>query len=126
MSTSHSEPSMEPQVLYFQTEDLLRSLPAGERVYHEFLRVQALSAGLYALPARSADPQKPHSEDELYLVLAGRARFRTPETDRAVEPGDIIYVRRGVEHRFHSIEEPLRVLVVFAPAEHTLAPPDPV
>lgn len=89
--------------------------------YSEFLRVPALSAGWYVLPAGGSDPQRPHREDELYYVTAGRAVVRVGAEDRPVEPGTIIYVPAGAEHRFHSITEELRVLVMFAPAESTPA-----
>ena len=89
---------------------------AGE-LYLEFLRVPALSCGLYVLDAGAADPQTPHGEDEIYHVLAGRGRLRVGDGDREVEAGDTVYVAAGVEHRFHSITEQLRLLVVFAPAE---------
>ncbi len=36
-----------------------------------------------------------------------------------VETGSIVYVPALVEHRFHSVEETLAVLVFFAPAEYT-------
>jgi mannose-6-phosphate isomerase-like protein (cupin superfamily) len=84
----------------------------------EFLRVPALSVGLYALPAGGTDPQRPHNEDEVYVVVQGRAVITVASEDRPVQPGSIIFVGKGVEHRFHSIEEPLSVLVFFAPA-HT-------
>lgn len=87
------------------------------RAYREFLRVPALSAGLYALPAGGTDPQKPHREDEVYYVVSGRASIRVGTEDHPVEPGTVVFVRAGVEHRFHSIAEDLSVLVFFAPAE---------
>lgn len=65
--------------------------------YHEFLRVPALSAGLYVLAAGATDPQRPHREDEIYYVTSGRGMIRIGTEDRPVEP--------GVEHRFHSIAE---------------------
>jgi mannose-6-phosphate isomerase-like protein (cupin superfamily) len=43
--------------------------------------------------------------------------IRVGTEDRPVEPGTIVYVPPRVEHRFHSITEELRLLVVFAPAE---------
>jgi mannose-6-phosphate isomerase-like protein (cupin superfamily) len=85
--------------------------------YVEFLRVPALSAGLYVLGAGDTDPQRPHREDEIYYVTSGRGVIRVGTEDRPVEPGTIVYVPPRVEHRFHSITEELRVLVVFAPAE---------
>ena len=85
--------------------------------YHEFLRVPALSAGLYVLPAGGVDGQQPHTEDEVYYVVSGRGAFRCGEEDRPVAAGSVLYVPAHVEHRFHSIEEELSILVVFAPAE---------
>lgn len=99
--------------------DLTRLLERAspDRPYHEFLRVPALSAGVYVLPAGGTDAQLPHREDEIYLVAAGRAAVRVGEEDRPVGPGAIVYVPAGVAHRFHAITEELRLLVVFAPAE---------
>ncbi len=94
----------------------------SQQDYLEFLRVPALSAGLYVLPAGGVDTQEPHSEDEIYYVLAGRASILVGAENREVSAGSVIYVPATVEHRFHSIEEQLRLLVVFAPAEYTNAP----
>ena len=89
---------------------------SGE-LYLEFLRVPAMSVGLYALPAGGVDPQTPHREDEIYHVIRGRATITIAGRDRPVEPGATIFVAKGVEHRFHTVTEPLEVLVVFAPEE---------
>lgn len=87
--------------------------------YLEFLRVPAMSAGLYELPTGADDPQQPHNEDELYIVTAGRAILRVAERDVLVAAGSVVYVPASVPHRFHSITEDLSVLVVFAPAEYS-------
>ncbi|HWG97836.1 MAG TPA: cupin domain-containing protein [Pilimelia sp.] len=91
---------------------------AGDGVrWVEHLRVPDLSVGTYHLPAGAADPQRPHTEDEIYVVTAGRARIVTPDAEAAVGPGSVIYVPAGEEHRFVDVTQPLTVLVVFAPAE---------
>src|SRR5689334_18080548 len=87
------------------------------KLYLEFLRVPSISAGLYVLEAGSVDPQRPHTEDEIYYVVRGRAAIRVADEERAVGPGSVIYVAAGVPHRFHTIEETREILVVFAPAE---------
>jgi len=87
------------------------------KLYREFLRVPAMSAGLYVLAAGAVDHQKPHREDEIYYVLRGRARFKAGMEDREVSGGDVIFVAAEVGHRFYDIAEELAVLVVFAPAE---------
>jgi mannose-6-phosphate isomerase-like protein (cupin superfamily) len=98
------------------TEIRERRVRSGE-LYVEFLRIPAMSVGFYALPAGGVDPQTPHREDEVYYVIRGRAVITIAGRDRAVEPGATIFVAKGVEHRFHSVSEPLELLVVFAPAE---------
>jgi mannose-6-phosphate isomerase-like protein (cupin superfamily) len=90
---------------------------AAGRLYQEFLRVPSMSAGLYVLEAGAADPQSPHAEDEIYYVIAGRAQIRVAGEDRPLQPGSVVFVGRDVEHRFHSIEQRLQLLVLFAPAE---------
>ena len=85
--------------------------------YREFLRVPAISAGLYVLPPGGTDLQRPHHEDEIYYVVRGRARFKAGAEDREVSAGSVIFVAAEVGHRFYDITEELAVLVFFAPAE---------
>jgi quercetin dioxygenase-like cupin family protein len=85
--------------------------------YREFLRVPAISAGLYVLPPGGTDLQRPHHEDEIYYVVRGRARFTAGNEDREVSAGSVIFVAAEVAHRFYEITEELAVLVIFAPAE---------
>jgi mannose-6-phosphate isomerase-like protein (cupin superfamily) len=102
---------------FFHIDDLDRErAPAGKR-YLEFLRVPAMSAGVYVLPKGGVDPQKPHREDEMYYVVRGRARMQTGSVHAEVRAGSVIFVEAELEHRFYDIEEELEVLVFFAPAE---------
>jgi len=87
----------------------------GEAVeYLEFLNVPALNCGIYFLAAGSTDMQAPHDEDEVYLVLSGRARMHLGEENRAVGPGSLLYVSATTEHSFFEIEEDMTLLVMFA------------
>jgi mannose-6-phosphate isomerase-like protein (cupin superfamily) len=95
----------------------LRSLQTAARAYLEVLRKPSLSAGVYRLTTGSVDGQLPHTEDEVYYVVAGRSRFTAGDRDVSVAPGDLIYVPASEPHRFHTIEEDLELLVFFAPAE---------
>ncbi len=101
----------------FEFSQVVEKQQKSGKLYLEFLRVSALSAGVYVLPAGQPDPQQPHHEDEVYYVVSGRGMIRVAEEDRQVQAGSVIYVAAGVEHRFHSITEDLRILVFFAPAE---------
>lgn len=97
----------------------LEAVPADEVRYDELLRVPALSVGRYLLPSGSTDTQQPHTEDEVYVIRSGRGTLRTPGGDEPAVPGAVLFVPAGEDHRFVDIVEPLDVLVLFAPAEHT-------
>ena len=86
-------------------------------LYLEFLRRDSMSCGLYVLEPGADDPQEPHQEDEVYVVLEGRARLMVAGQDHPVGPGSVLFVARTVAHRFHDVSERLSVLVFFAPAE---------
>jgi mannose-6-phosphate isomerase-like protein (cupin superfamily) len=88
--------------------------PAGHG-YVDLLSSELLSVGYAIWPAGVEDRQQPHAEDEVYHVVAGRGRIRVGEDDRPVDPGSVVFVAAGVEHRFHSITEELRVVVFWAP-----------
>lgn len=104
----------------YEMTDLIEQRMRTEKLYLEFLRVPDLSLGLYQLPAGGTDPQSPHTEDEVYYVVSGMAKIKVADEDRIVQAGSVIYVAKNVEHRFHSIEQDLTVLVFFAPAEYSL------
>jgi mannose-6-phosphate isomerase-like protein (cupin superfamily) len=103
----------------FDLDDLLVTQASSGRLYHEFIRTHDLSVGLYVVPAGGEDPQSPHTEDEVYHVVAGRARMTVGDRDLRVAAGSIVFVPADVVHRFHDVEEELVVLVVFGPAEYT-------
>lgn len=102
---------------FFHIDNLAQERTAKGKLYLEFLRVPAMSAGVYVLPAGGTDPQKPHREDEMYYVVRGRARMKIGSEDAEVSAGSVIFVEAEVEHRFFDIREELEVLVFFAPAE---------
>jgi quercetin dioxygenase-like cupin family protein len=91
------------------------------RCYLEFLRAPSMSLGLYVLPVGAVDTQQPHTEDEVYYVVSGKARVQVGDEDQAVEPGAILFVKANIRHHFHTITEELTLLVFFAPAEGSAA-----
>ena len=104
----------------FELSELTEQRKQANRLYLEFLKVPDLSVGVYELKAGGSDPQSPHTEDEVYYVVKGKAKISVAGEDRAVRAGSVVYVVKNVEHRFHSIEEDLLVLVFFAPAEYSM------
>ena len=55
-------------------------------------------------------------------MVSGRAKIKVADENRDVQAGSVVYVAKNVEHRFHSIEQDLTVLVFFAPAEYSNKP----
>jgi mannose-6-phosphate isomerase-like protein (cupin superfamily) len=97
----------------FQLADLAKKVEGNEPRFFEFLRVSELSGAIYRLPAGAKDMQAPHLEDEVYVVLDGRARLRIDDKDHEISRGSILYVRATEEHSFFDIEEGLTVLAFF-------------
>ncbi|MBL8120654.1 MAG: cupin domain-containing protein [Anaerolineae bacterium] len=105
----------------FQLTDLLQQRAQSGHAYLEFIRETSLSVGLYVLPTGAADEQQPHTEDEVYYVVRGRGMFFHDGENIPVQAGSVLFVAAHVEHRFHSIDEDLHIIVFFAPAEYSQA-----
>ena len=84
--------------------------PAGER-YVELFRHGTLSVELYA--PRGDDPQRPHTRDEVYVVVQGSGQFRNGDQQHPFGPGDLLFVPAGVLHRFEDFTDDLAVWVIF-------------
>lgn len=97
--------------------ELLSSRERSGEPYLEWLRVAAMSSGVYVLSPGEEDRQRPHDEDEIYFVVEGEGRITVAEEEAPVRGGSAVFVPAGVPHRFHSIAERLTILVFFAPAE---------
>jgi mannose-6-phosphate isomerase-like protein (cupin superfamily) len=98
----------------FELDDLQAD---RSRSYAEFLRRPGISMGIYHLPVGGRDPQHPHSADEVYVVLAGRAVLDVEGERLDMQRGRVVSVDVGADHRFVDITEDLSVLVVFAPPD---------
>ena len=92
--------------------------------FAEFFRSPSgsLSLTIARWPAGSVDDQMPHTEDEVYYVLSGRAALVVEGSRTDVGPGSIAFVAAGDDHRFVDITEDLDVLVFWSPARHSNVP----
>jgi mannose-1-phosphate guanylyltransferase len=108
---------MEP----IQINNVVEQLDQEDELFNEFLRRDSMSLEVYRLEAGATDPQDPHTEDEVYYIVTGSAKIRIGDDVHPVEPGDIIFVEREVEHYFFDIESELVTLIFFAPPYGSLA-----
>ncbi len=107
-----ARPLAQPAV--FQLDDVLAERARLGQPYHEFFTGRELKTAVYVLPEGATDMQQPHAEDELYVVLSGRARFQCNGHDQQVTRGSVLFVPAQAVHRFHAIEQRLELLVIFA------------
>ena len=110
----------------WELADVLATVAASGRPYHEAVRSHDLSVGVYVLAAGGVDHQSPHTEDEVYYVVSGRGTLSVGDEERPVTAGSIVFVAADVPHRFHDITEDLTLLVAFGPAEGSRARGGPV
>lgn len=100
----------------FHLPQLQAKLTGAPVEYKEFLRAPSLSCGIYHLQKGARDMQTPHDEDEVYLVLSGRATLKVGDELQEVKEGSVLYVRATEAHSFFEIEEDMTLLVFFGAA----------
>lgn len=84
--------------------------PAGER-FASVIEHGTLEVEIYA--PRGTDPQKPHTRDEVYVVVSGSGWFVNGDERHQFAPGDVMFVPAHVPHRFEAFTEDLVVWAVF-------------
>lgn len=99
----------------FDLNKLKEKNQGKEPSFYEFLRSQQLSCAMYRLPAGAKDMQAPHLEDEVYIVLEGRARMLVDGVEQEVGPGNVLFVGATTEHSFFDITEDLTLIAMFGP-----------
>ncbi len=62
---------------------------------------------------RGQDLQKPHTRDEVYMVVKGTGKFFCAGETRPFEPGDVLFAPAFATHRFLDFTDDLSVWVIF-------------
>ncbi|MEM8848253.1 MAG: cupin domain-containing protein [Bacteroidota bacterium] len=62
---------------------------------------------------KKVDLQKPHTRDEVYVVISGTGEFLNGNQRYMFAPGDFLFVPAGVEHRFENFTEDFATWVLF-------------
>jgi len=79
--------------------------------YEVVMRHGTMHIGLYA--PRGRDPQQPHTQDEVYVVMRGQGEFLCGDAHKSFTTGDVLFVPAGMEHRFIDFTGDFTAWVVF-------------
>jgi mannose-6-phosphate isomerase-like protein (cupin superfamily) len=79
--------------------------------YATLLQHGSLSVEFYA--PQGHDAQQPHTQDEVYVVVAGSGEFLNGDVRHSFGPGDVIFVPAGVVHRFENFSDDFQTWVIF-------------
>jgi len=100
----------------FTLAEALKAIPSGVPVpYARVFAHGSMSLEIYAPEGR--DNQRPHRQDELYVVMRGRGSFVNGDRRHPFAPGDVLFVPALVEHRFEYFSRDLAVWVLFYGAD---------
>lgn len=88
-----------------------QALLSQEKRFVEVLRHGSMSVEWYA--PDQIDPQQPHAQDELYVIMSGTGMFLNGNERHPFGPGDVLFVPAGVEHRFFDFTDDFGTWVIF-------------
>ena len=94
-------------------QEALAKLPPGERGERFFTLFNHGSLELEIYAPRGFDPQKPHSRDEVYIVIQGKGEYVCEGERHKFEPGDFLFAAAGESHWFERFSEDFAVWVLF-------------
>ncbi|WP_317930275.1 cupin domain-containing protein [Halioxenophilus sp. WMMB6] len=77
----------------------------------ELFRHGSLSVEYYQ--PDKVDGQSPHPRDELYVIVSGHGWFVCGDSRQPFEPGEVLFVAAGVEHRFEEFSDDFATWVFF-------------
>jgi mannose-6-phosphate isomerase-like protein (cupin superfamily) len=89
----------------------LAALDAAATDYVVLFRHGTLEVGVYR-PVK-VDDQKPHTRDELYVVISGSGTFVAGDERRSFVPNDVLFAAAGLAHRFENFTDDFTTWVFF-------------
>ena len=81
------------------------------KLFIELFTHGTLSIEIYK-PA-GEDHQQPHDRDEVYVVISGQGEFTNGDHRVKFGPGDFLFVKSGITHRFENFSDDFATWVMF-------------
>ena len=92
--------------------EAMKSLPArGGKRFAEVFRHGSMQIEIYA--PRGRDTQRPHTRDEVYVVVRGSGVYVNGVQRFAFGPGDVLFAAAGERHHFEGFSADFFTWVLF-------------
>jgi mannose-6-phosphate isomerase-like protein (cupin superfamily) len=88
----------------------LKKEPEGQH-FTKLLEVGKMYVEIYS--PDKVDLQTPHEQDEIYVIISGSGTFFNDGVRVPFKEHDVLFVPKGVEHRFEDFTEDFKTWVIF-------------
>jgi mannose-6-phosphate isomerase-like protein (cupin superfamily) len=87
----------------------------SKNIFKIFINGKSMLSGLYLLPKelKGDSAVYNHRFDEINLINSGSGKLLAGTKNLKINPGDIVYVRRGAQHSFNSLKQDMEILIFF-------------
>ncbi|MBM1106370.1 cupin domain-containing protein [Aurantibacter crassamenti] len=92
-------------------EEALKKLATLDSKFLNVFEHGSLSVEVYQ--PEKVDLQKPHTRDEVYIIISGSGTFFNDGKRSSFKTGDFLFVKAGLEHRFENFTEDFSTWVIF-------------
>lgn len=97
--------------MYIHPKPGIEKLKNRSEEFLEMFRHGSLSVEIYK--PDGIDKQQPHIRDEIYVIIAGSGTFLNGDESHDFVPGDFLFVKAGVTHRFINFTKDFSTWVFF-------------
>ncbi|MBK0378950.1 cupin domain-containing protein [Mucilaginibacter segetis] len=97
------------QVSSKEALDILNS--NSESLFAQVMKHGNMSVEIYR--PDGIDKQTPHLQDEIYVIMSGTGDFSNDGKRTIFNPGDLLFVPAGIEHRFENFTDDFATWVIF-------------
>jgi mannose-6-phosphate isomerase-like protein (cupin superfamily) len=99
-------------IMQITIADALAQLNSKEgQLFAKVMEHGSMSVEIYR-PIK-VDNQTPHIQDELYVIISGKGEFLNDGKRSNFNPGDVLFVLAGIEHRFENFTDDFATWVIF-------------
>lgn len=99
------------EVWLAQSKMAKRKLAESDQAFVKLLEHGSMYVEYYA--PEKVDLQKPHQQDELYVIESGSGFFYNDGLRHHFSKGDVLFVPAGIEHRFEQFSDDFATWVIF-------------